>query len=75
MAIGRKLTNISVSAQAGRIGVSFAFDSGPNEHILLPPVVAEKLIEQLTAAREALKHPQTPGDGVSVSDHCSVAIV
>lgn len=71
MATGKKLKDIAVSHAPGQVGLSFTYDVGPRDHMILSIPVLDILIQRLTDARSAAT---TTGDSVSVSDHVQVRI-
>lgn len=71
MATGKRLHNIEVTHAPGRVGMSFTYDVGPKDHILMTIAVTDSLIKRLQEARAAAT---TTGDQVSVSDHVQLKI-
>lgn len=68
----KKLRSIAVSKADGQVALSFTYDTGPKDHILLPVTVAMQLTDRLIEACKASQG--APGDGIAVSEHVSMKI-
>lgn len=76
MAFGKKLLNIAVSHGPEQVGLTFTYDLGSQDHLLLPLKVATALRDKLVhAVALAQERPQVPGDDVEVSESVGMAIL